>query len=288
MENFKKSILAGRTFLKKDSVIVLVCGAQDRDGNVSGRNLILNYANRNLPHFKFFQAEQVFSTLSYFKKKKDLLYLEDQFASYSDCIIVILESAGSFAEIGAFAIKDDIAKLLLVINDIRFIKDQSFINLGPVAKVNKMSIFRPTIYVNPEQIMKSAHILEERLSRIQRKQKKLEEIRNYEEFANCKPKIKLMFIADIISLLSPITKRELYKFIRFCYNYTKRVNLDVELGLLEALNIIAKKDEYYFRNTKEIESFFYFIGVQFNDIRSEVFNYYYKYQRYRVSVLNYR
>ena len=267
---------------------MLVCGAQSRAGAPSGRSLILDYAHRNLLSFKFFQAEQVFETLRQHRKTKDLLSLEDAFASFSDCIIIVLESPGSFAEIGAFAIKDEIAKILLVINDIRYSRDESFINLGPIAKVNKVSIFRPTIYVNPEHILKFAHIIEERLSRILRKRNKNIDLTTFDKFSSCTPKIKVLALADIISMFSPIKRREIYRILRYCYGNIHRTNLDVELGMLVTLGIVQMHQDFFFRASEDIESFFEFTGFDERKFRADVFNYYYKYHRERIEILRNR
>ena len=63
---------------------------------------------------------------------RDLLSLESDLAQIATLIVVFSESYGSAAELGAFAMKEEIAKrLLVVIDDINYSHD-SFIKLGPL------------------------------------------------------------------------------------------------------------------------------------------------------------
>jgi len=65
----------------------------------------------------------------------DLVDLEMQIAEISTMILLIVESPGSMAELGAFTYVDRILKKLQVVMERRYQNKQSFIMDGPVAKI---------------------------------------------------------------------------------------------------------------------------------------------------------
>lgn len=68
-------------------------------------------------------------------KYSDLVTFEEHLASLSSVIILVVESAGSIAELGAFSVTDAIAdRLIALISETHFDED-SFIKLGPISRL---------------------------------------------------------------------------------------------------------------------------------------------------------
>lgn len=51
-------------------------------------------------------------------------------------LIIIVESVGTFCELGAFSFSKDLVDKLYIINDEQHREDKSFINRGPIRKIN--------------------------------------------------------------------------------------------------------------------------------------------------------
>ena len=169
--NAIKSALANsKTYLKKDANLVLACGRQPNPNHPGGRDRILEYANKHLDKFQFFIAESVFELFG--RNDINLLSLEEKLLDFCDCVLVVLESESTYAELGAFAIKPKLAKNMLVINDIDFKTSQSFISLGPLARINKISRFRPVIHTDLKSILRVSTELSQRLLKIEKKYNK--------------------------------------------------------------------------------------------------------------------
>lgn len=84
-----------------------------------------------LEKFKYILAEELngfFPQGNY----NDLLQLESDIAQISSLILLFSESYGSAAELGAFAIKEQISQKLLVVIDNKNYGENSFIKLGPL------------------------------------------------------------------------------------------------------------------------------------------------------------
>ena len=80
---------------------------------------------------------------------------------------------------------------MLVVNDKNFSESESFISLGPVAKIDRISKFGPTIYTDIKSILSIAPEISKRLSKIKKGKITKISIRSYEEFSKISPKIKM-------------------------------------------------------------------------------------------------
>lgn len=287
LEILKNCILKRNTFLKSESIVVFVCGAGQKKDYHSGRDFLMQYAQRHLSHMNFFMAEDIFP-IFYNKYNYDFLTIERKLADYSDCIIIVLESEGAFAELGAFTIEDKLAEIVLVVNSHDFKNSQSFINYGPINKVNKKSIFGPAIYTNLESILAITPEIEQRLNKIKKEKNKRIDLSTFDNFTNCSAKVRLLFILDLINLCSPINHHELiYLLISF---YGKnRFEIRLDLSLLQALKLVKKtEDGYFFKASIDKNLFFEYKGVNELIIRALIVNYYHKYFRDKIEMLKKR
>jgi hypothetical protein len=107
----------------------------------------------------------------------------------------------------------------------------------------------------------------------------------HEAFQAARRKDRLLFLADIISLFSPMSLRELVDLLRAIYNTEEHLSIDIELGLLVALRLIVKRDEFYWRSLDERGLFFDFVGINEVKVRCQVVNYLSKYHRARTFYL---
>lgn len=117
---------------------VFLCGAAYEPDmyNVSNRGVIDRYIKGKTDNIFIVLSEKLWEDS--FDSNIDLLTFEDFLAEVSDCIILLVESPGSFCELGAFAYADKLFsdKLILVI-DKNYENDKSFIITGPTAKARK-------------------------------------------------------------------------------------------------------------------------------------------------------
>jgi hypothetical protein len=291
MAKLISSIHSKNTRLKSDSIIVLVCGAGAPAKKPSKRDVLLAYAEKNLHQYKFYQAEQAFVALGELEQK-DLLSLEGEFSKYTDCIIIILESPGAFAELGAFAMKENIAEILLLINEKQYEKETSFINLGPIKKTNKHSKFGKCIYADFDRLLLSAGEIEERLnSKLKRVKNKSFNLSTFSELDDKDHKIKMLFYCDLIALFSPISKKEFHYLLKEIYGKQNDYTMKIEFGMLEALHLIESKkignEEVYCRSLND-KFYFYDFALNLDSLRAEVVNYYSKYFKKKLPILNQR
>lgn len=76
--------------------------------------------------------ESLFDELLFGPKHRDLLALENMLADSVDAIVLVVESYGAAAELGAFASNDRLRSKLVCVMDGKFKRSKSFINYGPL------------------------------------------------------------------------------------------------------------------------------------------------------------
>ncbi len=281
----KVSICIKDLILKKGSTFIFTCGAQPNEKNPKGRDRIMEYASQNLKSHNFFMAEDIFKGLG--DHKLDLLTIEEILADYSDCIIIVLESESTFSELGAFTMHEDLVKNVLVVNDEKFRKSDSFIKNGPLKKLDEKSQFRPVIHVKFDNFSRCFLEIEERLSGIKREKGKSKNFTNLEAYNKSKSKDRLVFILDLISIFSPITTKELINLLNYLYGGDS-FDINLILAFLNSLNLIHSVDKYHIRSTKDSKLFYTYNVIDIKKIRASILQNYYKNSRKRYRLLSQR
>lgn len=118
---------------------VFLCGKAFIDENnyyVSNRGVIEKCLKSKSSDIYIVLSEKLWE--ENFNSNIDLLTFEEFLAEVSDCIILFVESPGTFCELGAFTYADGLFsdKLVIVIDE-KYKNDKSFIITGPVAKAQK-------------------------------------------------------------------------------------------------------------------------------------------------------
>ncbi len=280
----------GKNYLEKDSKIVFVCGANSTADHVSNREKFISYANKHLGEFRFFRAEDVFGAFST-DTIPDLLSVEDNLGKYSDCILILCESESAFAELGAFALSDSLVRQLLIVNDRNFKGSLSFINQGPIAKADKKSKFAPAVFADFESILRSIPEIESRLDKIPHQRRKKIDFASPPIFRDLSSKLRLLLLADFITLFSPITQKELIEILLIVFPTEDSFELGVELALGESLQFFTKwkldkESTFFVASRKELVRFVAFSDLSRPAVRAEILRVYFKRDRRRLEVLN--
>ncbi|NGP89282.1 retron St85 family effector protein [Fodinibius halophilus] len=284
---FKSSLKNYTSHLTKNSVFIFTCGKRPDNGNTN-RERLMKYASEHLKEFRFFKAEKIFKVIGE-EEGRDWLTIEKQLADYSDCIIIVLGSESTFSELGAFMLEDGIAKNVLVINDIEHKNSDSFINLGPLKKLDKKSNFKPVIYTKYKNFSKCFGVVEERIQSLKRERNKRVDLKKYSAFEALQAKDRLLFVLDLIAILSPVKQREVLEMLKFIYGEEESYDdIYTSIPLLLALDLVKKEEGYLIRTLNESRFYYSFIGIDINVIRSAILNNYFKNSRERFELLKSR
>ena len=186
--------------------------------------------------YELFYPEDLFQELLYGHEHQDLITLENILAESVDVIILVIESYGSVAELGAFASNDKLRKKLLCVVDKRYKKTKSFINYGPL-RLLKDKREGCVVYSDFKKISEKNEFEKMRkgINSIKRNtRKKSPAVTNVIQAHH--------FILASVYLLEPINKKDLISLVKFASDIYEQKAVAVTAG---ALSILSNKKEVY-------------------------------------------
>jgi hypothetical protein len=231
--------------------VVFLCGA---DGS-EGRDALRDYLHKYTPNLNVFYAERVWETIASLGEL-GALQMEEDLAKLADLVIVIVESPGTFTELGAFSLSPSLRRKMLAVVDEKYRGDSSFIANGPIKWIDSESLFKPTIYTNLDQILLCADQVQDRIQRIEKpRTTKIEDLAS-------SPKHLLFFMCDLVSVIYPATIPMIVSYLADIspsivpsgINVPTLVGLAVAMDLLRPLTVADTMGNTYYVPTKTVHA----------------------------------
>ena len=217
--------------------VVFLCGG----ANSEPRDSLLRYLEKCVEDTLVFRADDVWAQIA--STDRNALEMEAYLADLADVVIVIVESPGTFAELGAFSNSSGLRRKLLLILDVQYCDAPSFINTGPVRWTNADSMFRPALFVRLPSILSAAPQILERLQRLPPcKAQSIDKLVEH-------PKHLLFFLRDIVAVVGPVTAPHIKRYVHAILDEAPPQLVSL-LSLAEALNLVEATtmglERYYF------------------------------------------
>lgn len=226
--------------------------------------------------FDIIYPEDIFDELLYSSKTKDLLSLEGLLADSVDAVVIIPESPGSFAELGAFANDEKLRKKLICVVDKKYQKDKSFINQGPLKLVKKENSFG-LVFIDPKEVPTEVEKLVTALKKMKKVSAKKGDKLSLLQIEN--------FLLPSIYLLEPVSKITLINLVAAATEDEKNSfqTTTTALTILIKKKLIQLSNEGYKLTTIGLEKFFAFQKtktrikrqdekIEIDNIRLEILN----------------
>jgi hypothetical protein len=213
--------------------VVFLCGA----AKSAPRDTLRNYLQKHAPELNVFYAESVWEQIVSVSDRS-ALEMESDLADLANLVIVIVESPGTFAELGAFSLSEPLRKKVLPVVDEKHRGAQSFISTGPLRWIDKDSLFGPTVYAQLNRILEKVDEIEERIDRIP----KARSVKVTDLAAS--PKHLLFFLCDLISVIHPATLEMVdYYLQRITPSIlTSKTDIPTLIGLAVAMELLRRDD----------------------------------------------
>ena len=211
-------------------ITVFLCGASLTERTKLRYQIVqhLTKSYRYFYRYDIIHPEDIFDELLY-SPGENLLSLEEILAESVDAIVLIPESPGSFAELGAFANNAKLREKLICVIDSEYKKAKSFISEGPI-KLVKQANKKNIIYINRNKD------LHEEIEKLSAPLGRLKAISNKE-----KTKLNLLqlenYLLPAIYLLQPIDRNNLTKLVFYALE-GKKLH---QQAAITALNIMTQK-----------------------------------------------
>lgn len=252
----QQAISNSRVFLPANiSKFVFLCGAnQSKDEISERRKALIEFATKNLPDTQFFLAEKMFSTLKEEGNKDNILDVEHLISKFSDYILIILESPSAFTEFGAFS-HSGLRSKLVVINDLNYKDEPSFINLGPIKAIQEKSGDNHIIHykMNNDGVHKLDaigeifhHVFELFKGPVKARNKAI-------DIETCNPakvfsKISAMLVHDLIYFTGPILYKEIIELLKLLFGKNNYNNVAHLLAILTSFESIERNSDGLYRS----------------------------------------
>ncbi len=150
--------------ISNHNIHCFLCGAKKQpDDSNSNRGRIKKVLEENY-NYKILYAEDLFKNLVHNRSNNNYLDLENILANDSDVVIIVLESVGAFVELGAFVNRTELRDKLIVLMEIKYKNDESFLNQGPIKllKSNKKnSVLYYSDINDTDTILKLKNVIKE-------------------------------------------------------------------------------------------------------------------------------
>lgn len=141
--------------ITQGKVSIFLCGGASQKDKPSYRDRLCK-ALKPVSGLEILYPENLFiELLNRNRKKYDLLKLEKFLADNSDYIVIVCESPGSYAELGAFVNNSQTIKKVIVLLQTKYKNAKSFIRQGPVAYLESQNKTR-VIYYSQDDVSKTA------------------------------------------------------------------------------------------------------------------------------------
>ena len=169
--------------------------------------------------------------------------MEAKLASLSDMVIIIVESPGTFAELGAFSLSDELRKKLLPVLDKQYRTGQSFVETGPVRWTDKDSNFRPSIWVDHECVLEAAQEIDGRMDTILPRPNRVADLAE-------SPKHLLFFICDLVAVFGPCPSSHVAHYVSQLLGkqiapVPMLLGLGQAMGLLKSVHTMEQQELFY-------------------------------------------
>lgn len=205
-----------------------------------------------------FLAEPIFEELKAIESSaQNLLDLEKTISEFADSIVIVLESASAFCELGAFSVSKTLRQKIVVINDTQYANSPSFINHGPLAAIkdstgdDSIIHYRMLNQTNPA-LPDGIGAIFGKIAKVAPKQIKTKTLVPISSIApSVFSKEAMRFVQDVITLFGPIAHNELIQVSAELFGKGSFDSIKHLTALLRACDLI---------NVKSINNVRYYTG----------------------------
>ncbi|RZO62394.1 MAG: hypothetical protein EVA89_09155 [Sandaracinaceae bacterium] len=216
------------------------------------RDEIAEYLRKEKPDALVFYADDAWNHLVQSRTDLNALEMESVFAQLSDCVLIVVESPGTFAEVGAFSLSPDLRRKTLAVTNREFRDHPSFLNTGPLNWIARDSSFGGPIHADFGSVLDSIDQILERLARVKHR-------RTAEVIDICAaPKLLQLLIADIVGIFGPVSVAEVSAFMHALMPESMTsleedtIRFHLSLGIaLRYLSEVSLEDEVHYLRVRE-------------------------------------
>ena len=211
---------------RRTKPVIFLCGGRDS----KPRDRVAEYLRTKADSLVFY-AEEIWAVIAR-ENSQNALEMEARLADLSDIVIVIVESPGTFAELGAFSLSPILRKKLLPILPADHRGTQSFIESGPIGWVDAESTFKPSLWVDLDTILEAGGQLDDRLDRLSSRPIRAASLGD-------SPKHLLLFTCDLVAIFGPCPVEHVQYYLSETLGTEPPMSASMLLSLAVAMELLV-------------------------------------------------
>lgn len=229
--------------------LTFVCGGKNDKGSLALRLQFLRHLAGSTPRILPVLSEKAFPHQLI---ERNLQVFETFLASAADCVLIFVESPGSFAETGLFAALRKIRRKTFVVNTRDKSCEDSFLNLGPIKLIRRRSQF-DTVFCLDETVVTpedAQRIIASILKTVPKYENALV-FHPTEKFTKLQLRLQLACVHAAVTLMWAGSAPLVISVLREHFRAVEGERIEGLLSLLTSLEILQRQDEIYFNPSAE-------------------------------------
>ena len=184
--------------------------------------------------------------------ERNLQHFETFLAHTADCVVIFVESPGSFAETGLFAALPLIVEKTLIVNTREESGKDSFLNLGPIKLIRKTSRFDTTFDLAEKAVTAAdADAIIQRILSDYPKFEKALVFHPEEKFTYLTLRLRLACVYIVVTLMHAGAAPLVTSVLRRHFKAIEKEAVERFLSVLTSTNFLQRQDEIYFNPSVE-------------------------------------
>lgn len=273
--DLEKLFISGKSFISPHQHFCFICGAgHGTQGSIREEFLIFISKNPDKHSILPIIAEEAideFLNGDGSHSKPDLGEFENLIGECVDSVLIFPESAGSLAELGFFAAKDNIRNIALVVNQNKH-QGNSFITLGLIPLFNAHSAYNPMLILEDNHDQ-GFQIVIDRLQ-LKGSKRKYRTRFPYESFETLSNKNQMIALHELIRVFGYITEQNLFESIHKIFKKYDLIKVKRLLAILYAMKYVSRTNDGDYWISKEAPSLLEYDDASFDNAQVSALNFY--------------
>jgi len=230
--------------------LTFVCGGNNSKGRTALRHQFLDKVNKPPLSVIPVLAEETFA---HQLVERNLQKFEEFLAHTADCVLIFVESPGSFAETGLFAALKRTRGKTFIVNTRKEAASNSFLNTGPIKLIRKHSDFDTVFELQEECVsdLDAKSIVERIISTCPKYGNALVFHPPEKRFTNLDIRLQLGCVHLTVSLMRAVSADLVTSVLRQYFREVDSEVIGMLLSLLKGIGLLGRADELYFNASTE-------------------------------------
>jgi hypothetical protein len=249
--------------------LTFVCGGNNYGATLALRHQFLREIGKAPPRILPVLAERAFPHQLI---EQNLHKFETFLAKVADCVLIFVESPGSFAETGMFAALSNVVPKTLVVNTCQEAARDSFLNRGPIKLIRKKSRFETVLDLpNKAVTAADANNILDAIHLSYPKFKKALVFHPLKKFTDLDLRLQLASVYVAVTLIHAGSESLVTSILRSRFGAVDQEAVERFLSVLTSINLLGREDEIYFNpnpNAFENDSLIQSVDFSVDNVRA--------------------